>query len=128
MIPNLCFSPVVGRPFAMVISMVLVIIRMKVLPEKRIELLQTIALLIGSIRTEKGCKRCDFCQSMEDENNLWLIEQWDTLENLRSHLKSRRFRVLRGAMNLLKEPHEMIFHTFFDPAGNGGGLMDLAGL
>ena len=101
---------------------------MKVLPEKRIELSQTIALLIGSIRTEKGCERCDFCRSAEDENNLWLLEQWDTLENLRSHLKSRRFRVLRGAMNLLKEPHEMIFHTVFDPAGNGGDLMDLAGL
>src|SRR4030042_4668534 len=42
MIPNLCFSPVVGSPFAMVIFMVLVIIRMKVLAEKRKELAQMI--------------------------------------------------------------------------------------
>ena len=97
--------------------MILVIIRMKVLSEKRIELLQTIALLIGSIRTEKGCKRCDFCQSIEDENELCLLEEWDTQENLKSHLKSGRFRVLRGAMNLLREPYEMMFHTVFHPAG-----------
>jgi quinol monooxygenase YgiN len=99
--------------------MILVIIRMKVLSEKRMELSQTIALLIVSIRTEKGCQRCDFCQSTEDENELWLLEEWDTQENLKNHLKSGRFRVLRGAMNLLKEPYEMMFHTVFHPAGMG---------
>ena len=97
--------------------MILVIIRMKVLSKKRMELLQTISSLIGSIRTEKGCKRCDFCQSMEDENRLFLLEEWDTQENLKTYLKSGRFRVLRGAMNLLKEPYEMTFHTVSHPAG-----------
>ena len=97
--------------------MVLVIIRMKVLSGKRMELSQTIASLIGSIRTEKGCKGCDFCQSMEDEDQLFLLEKWDTQENIRIHLKSGRFRVLRGAMTLLKEPCEMMFHTVFHPAG-----------
>jgi len=97
--------------------MILVIIRMKVLSEKRLELSQTIASLVVSIRTEKGCLRCDFCQSTEDENKLWLLEEWDTQENLKSHLKSGRFRVLRGSMNLLKEPYEMKYHTVFHPAG-----------
>ena len=105
------FFPVVGNPFAITVFMILVIIRMEVPSEKRMELSQTIASLIGSIRTEKGCKRCDFCQSMEDEKKLWLLEEWDTQENLKSYLKSGHFRVLRGAMNLLKEPYEMVFHT-----------------
>ncbi len=100
--------------------MILVILRMKVLSEKRMELSQTIASLIGSIRKEKGCRRCDFCQSIEDENRLFLLEEWDTQENLNSYLKSGRFRVLRGAMNLLKEPYEMMFHTVFHPAGMEG--------
>ena len=91
--------------------MILVIMRMKVLAEKRKELSQTIASLIGLLRTERGCQRCDFCQSMEDENELCLLEEWDTRENLNSHLKSERFRVLRGAMSLLQEPYEMMFHT-----------------
>ena len=97
--------------------MILVIIRMKVLSEKRMELSQTIASLIVSIRTEKGCQRCDFCQSMEDEDELCLLEEWDTQKNLKSHLKSERFRVLRGAMNLLKEPYELRFHTVSHPVG-----------
>ncbi len=95
----------------------LVIIRMKVLPEKCLELSQTIVLLTGSIRMEKGCKRCDFCKGMEDENRLFLLEEWDTQKNLRAYLKSERFKVLRGTMNLLQEPYEMIFHTVFHPAG-----------
>jgi len=97
--------------------MILVIMRMKVLSEKRLELSDTIASLSGSIRMEKGCRRCDFCQSIEDENRLFLLEEWDTQENLMTHLKSEHFRVLRGAMNLLKEPYEIMFHTVFQPAG-----------
>ena len=99
------------------ICMILVKIRMKVLSEKRMELSQAIVSLIGSIRLEKGCQRCDFCQSIEDENRLFLLEEWDTQENLMTHLKSEHFRVFRGAMNLLKEPYERIFHTVFHPAG-----------
>jgi len=97
--------------------MIPVIIRMKVLPEKRMELSQTVALLIVSIRTEKGCNRCDFCQSVEDENRLFLLEEWDTQENLMSHLKSGHFGTVRGAMNLMKEPYEMMFYTVFHPEG-----------
>ena len=97
--------------------MILVVIRMKVLSEKRMELSQAIASLIGSIRTEKGCKRCDFCQDVEDENRLFLLEEWDSQENIKSYVKSGRFRVLRGAMNLLEDPYEMMFHRAFDPQG-----------
>ena len=97
--------------------MILVIIRMNVLSEKRMELSQTIGSLSGSIRMEKGCNRCDFCQSIEDKNRLFLLEEWDTQENLMTHLKSEHFRVLRGAMNLLKEPYEIMFHTVFHPEG-----------
>jgi len=119
MISNSSLSPVVGRLFAATTGMILVIIRMKVLGGKRKELSQTIASLIGSIRTEKGCQRCDFFQSMEDENELCLLEEWDPQENLMIHLKSGRFKVLRGAMNLLQAPYEMILHNVIHPAGMG---------
>ncbi len=99
------------------ICMILLIIRMKVPAEKHKELSQTIASLAGLIRAEEGCRRCDFCQNMEDENQLCLLEEWETQGNLKEHLKSGRFKVLRGAMNLLQEPCEMIFHTVFHPAG-----------
>jgi quinol monooxygenase YgiN len=99
--------------------MILVIIRMKVFPEKRMELSQTIASLSGSITMEKGCDRCDFFQSIEDENRLFLLEEWDTEENLKKHLRSKHYKVLRGAMNLLNEPCEMMFYGVIQPEGMG---------
>ena len=84
---------------------------MKVLAEKRKELTQTILSLIGCLRTEKGCLRCDFYQSLENENELCILEEWDSRKNLTSHMKSERFHVVRGAMSLLQEPYEMIVHT-----------------
>ena len=86
--------------------MILFILRMKVIAEKRKELSQTIASLIGSLRTEKGCRRCNFYRGMEDENELCILEEWDTRKNLNSHLNSEHFRVLRGAKSLLQEPYE----------------------
>jgi len=90
---------------------------MKVLSEKRMELSQTISSLSGSIRMEEGCRRCDFCRSIADENRLFLLEEWNSKEHLWAHLKSDNFKVLRGAMNLLKEPYEMTFHTVIHPEG-----------
>jgi quinol monooxygenase YgiN len=89
---------------------------MKVLSEKRRELSQTIASLSGSIRMEKGCRRCDFCRSIEDENRLFLLEEWDTQKNLLTHLKSEYFRGSGGAMNLLQEPFERMFYIVFHSA------------
>jgi quinol monooxygenase YgiN len=97
--------------------MTLVITRMNVLAEKRMELSQTITSLSSSIRMEEGCRRCDFCQSIEDENRLFLLEEWNSQENLMTHLKSDHFRVFRGAMTLLREPYEMMFHSVFNPPG-----------
>jgi quinol monooxygenase YgiN len=111
MIPTYSSFHVLAGNLQLGFGMILDIIRMKALAEKRKELSQTIALLIRSIRAEKGCLRCDFYQSMEDENELCIFEEWDTRGDLNRHLKSEGFRVFRGAMSLLQEPYEMVFHT-----------------
>ena len=89
---------------------------MKVIADKRRELSQALTSLCCSIREEEGCRRCDFYRSMQDENRLFILQEWDTRKNLMSHMDSDHFRVLRGAMSLLKEPYEMRFHTIIHPA------------
>jgi len=84
---------------------------MNVFAEKRKELSQTIVLLIDTVRKEKGCLSCDFYQSLEDENRLCIHQKWDSKGSFDNHLKSDHFKVLSGAMNLLKEPREIIFYT-----------------
>lgn len=84
--------------------MIMIIITMKVPAEKHKELSQTVASLLDTINTEKGCRRCDFFQAIEDESMLCLLEEWDSPSNFDNHLKSECFKVLRGAMNLLDKP------------------------
>ena len=91
--------------------MIIVITNMNVLPEKRRELTQTITSLSDFIRAEKGCVYCDFCQSIDNENRLFLLEEWDTQENLKAHLKSKNFSVLSGAINFLAQPYKRTSHT-----------------
>jgi quinol monooxygenase YgiN len=91
--------------------MIFTTIRMKVLPEKRKELFQALTSLIKSIRPQKGCRRCDFCISAEDENEFCLFGEWENREALDSHLRSELFKVLLGAMSLLKSPHEISLYT-----------------
>jgi len=86
--------------------MILAVTRMKVISEKRMELSQTIASLSAFIRQQCGCRRCELCQSIDDENWLFLLEEWDNEEDMTTHLNSDHFRVIRGAMNLLQEPYE----------------------
>jgi len=97
--------------------MIVIFIRMTVLPEKHLELSQTVTSLSSTIRIEKGCQRCDFCQSIEDENRLFLLEEWDTKGHLKDYLKSDNFNVFRGAMNLLREPYEMMVLNVDQKAG-----------
>lgn len=96
--------------------MVLVIIHMRVVPEKRKELSQTLNSLLNSVRTEKGCGSCDFFHDMEDENVFCLLIEWDTRINYENHRRSECFKVLRGAMNLLDGPGEIISFSIEHPA------------
>jgi quinol monooxygenase YgiN len=101
----------------LVIAMNRVNIKMKVLPEKRKEFMQTINLLLDPIRAESGCHSCEFCQSATDENELCLLESWDSQESFEGHRNSSVFKVLQGAMTLLKEPVEMTIATVLQTTG-----------
>jgi quinol monooxygenase YgiN len=95
-------------------------IRMMVSPGKRMELSQAITSLMGSIRAEKGCQCCNFYQSVEDENELCFLGEWDSREGLAGHLRSKDFKVLLGAMHLLRKPHEMNLYEVVNCPGKAG--------
>jgi quinol monooxygenase YgiN len=84
---------------------------MRVFPEKRKELFQALTSLVKSIRFQKGCRRCELCVSAEDENEFCLLGEWENRDDLDKHLGSEIFKVLLGAMSLLKNPHEMNLYT-----------------
>jgi len=97
--------------------MIIATIQLKVIPEKRSELLQTLRLMKEQIRKERGCKSCYFHQDVDNENIFSLIEEWKTQEELDSHLQTDMFGALIGAKSLLLEPPEISIRAVSYTAG-----------
>jgi len=91
--------------------MILLTIRMQAAPGKRKELLQAVTSLVRSVKKMDGCHRYDLCCNMEDDDELCLLGEWESQEDLDAHLGSELFKVLLGAMSLLKSPQEMKLFT-----------------
>jgi quinol monooxygenase YgiN len=97
--------------------MILVIMEMTVLPAKRKEFLQTVHVLIQSIRKEKGCIKCSACLDIKDENTFCMIQGWETQKELDRYLQSDLFEVLLGTKKFLSEPCEIKFYTVSSTTG-----------
>ncbi len=99
------FSKIIKWPR---IQLVIILIKMKVLPVKRRELLQTLSSIVEQVRNESGCRRAVFFQNVEDDNELLLIEEWSTQKDSDAHLDSDLFTILKGAGGLMSEPAEIV--------------------
>jgi len=91
--------------------MIVVRITMNVLPEKQLEITQTLLSLIEPTGKEAGCLNYAVFCDIEDKNRFSLLEEWETREDLDTHLMSSRFGVLLGTKTLLSEPLEIRIHT-----------------
>ena len=92
-------------------------IKIMVPPEKRKEVLQTFKAILGPIRREQGCISCNCYVDVEAENTLFFKEEWNTSENLGTHLRSAHFGILIGAMKLLIKEPDIRFDTIASTAG-----------
>ena len=94
--------------------MIIAIVKMKALPDKCLELQQTLLALIKPTRNEKGFLGHHVFRDIEHENNFTLIYQWVDRETLDKHLCSDRFAVLMGTRSLLIRPPKIIINTVSD--------------
>ncbi|MHB8845708.1 MAG: putative quinol monooxygenase [Nitrospirota bacterium] len=92
-------------------------IKMTVPVEKRKEVLQTIKAILGPIRREHGCISCNCYVDVENEQVLFIEEEWRSEEDLENHLRSDQFGVLNGAMGLLRVEPDIRFNTIASTAG-----------
>ena len=93
------------------VLMIIVRTTMNVLPEKQMEVMQTLLSLIETTGKEKGCIRYDAFCDISVKTALSLIEEWKTREDLDRHMRSQIFSVLLGTRSLLAKPLEMKIHT-----------------
>lgn len=87
--------------------MVIVIIKLNAMPEKCLELKQSLMALIEPTRKEKGCLSHNIFQDIENDNDFSLIQMWQTRDDLDDYLRSDLFTVLIGTRYLLGRPAEI---------------------
>jgi quinol monooxygenase YgiN len=97
--------------------MIAATIKMTLPPEKLKEVLQTLTSILGPIRREQGCISCNCYVDVETENIIFFREEWNTTEELYTHLRSGHFAVLIGAMKLLNKEPEFRFDSIASTAG-----------
>jgi quinol monooxygenase YgiN len=97
--------------------MIIVRISMNVIPEKQKELVQTLLSVMGSMESEEGCLSYTLFCTIEDNNRLNLLVEWQTRKNLDHHLRSKMFGVLLGTKSLLNEPHGIQIYTIHRSEG-----------
>ena len=69
-------------------------------PGRREEFLRRIVEggILAAIRAEEGCLRYDYYLSCQNEDEILLLEEWDTAEHQRVHMEQehmKRFRVIK---------------------------------
>jgi quinol monooxygenase YgiN len=97
--------------------MIIVRITMNVLPEKQLEVMQTLLSMIEPTGKEAGCLSYAVFCGIEDKSLFSLLEEWETRQDLDRHLKSHRFGVLLGTKTLLCEPPKIQIHTISQSEG-----------
>jgi len=91
--------------------MIAVRIVLDVLPEKQLEVMQTLFSLIKPVCKEHGCISYKVCCDIKDKNSFCLFEEWETREDLDNHIKTLRFKVMLGTKTLLRKPPEISIYT-----------------
>jgi len=91
--------------------MIVVRISLNVLPEKQLEVMQTLLSMIEPVGKETGCLNYAVFADIEDKCLFSLLAEWETREDVDRHIGSQRFGVLLGSRTLLCEPPQIRIHT-----------------
>jgi quinol monooxygenase YgiN len=83
----------------------------------RRKVIASLSPLIGSTRTQVGCRACDLLIDAEDPRRLVLWQEWDSQDQLARHLGSGDYRLVLAAMEMSQEAPQMHFDTV---AARGG--------
>ena len=65
--------------------------------------------VVGPCSAQRGCRGCRMLQDQEDPAAIWLLQEWDSLEDLKKHFRSEAFHWLLAAMDLSVSPPDLRF-------------------
>jgi len=97
--------------------MIVVRMTMSVLPEKRLEMLQTLLSMMEPFERETGCLSHSVFKDIRNENRFCILETWIDREDFDRHIATDRFGALLGAKVLLCKPLDIEIHRVTETEG-----------
>jgi quinol monooxygenase YgiN len=92
-------------------KMIIATVKLRGREEKRREILQTISGLGDQVRMIKGCFDVNSYQDINDQDTFYLVEEWQTQQDLDEYLHSKLFSALLGIRTILVEKPTVEFMT-----------------
>jgi quinol monooxygenase YgiN len=87
--------------------MIIVTLQLKTTPEKRWDVLKTIHALIGPTSVQSGCLHCAFYSDTRNDDEMILLEKWETYKDLERHIRTDEFRKIIATMEAVSLPPEI---------------------
>lgn len=97
--------------------MIVLRITLDVIPEKQLEVAQTLISMIEPSGKEAGCLSYSIFCDIEDKNRFSMLGEWETRGDLNQHFMSHRFGALLGTKSLLDNPMQIQIHTVSQSEG-----------
>ena len=91
--------------------MIVLRVTLDVLPEKQLELVQTLISMIEPAVKEEGCLSYTVFCDIEKRHRFSMLGEWKTREDLNHHFRSHRFGALLGTKSLLDTSMQIQIHT-----------------
>ena len=92
-------------------------LRVVLSPENREESLRFVRSLLGPTSAVPGCIHCGFYTDAQNESLLFYVEEWQTEEDLRRHIRSDDYRKFLALIDLSSEPPDLKFHRVSETLG-----------
>jgi quinol monooxygenase YgiN len=91
--------------------MVVLLASASIKPEERDRFLELVSAVAAPSRAEDGCDAYLICEDVERPNDFIFVEQWRSLNHLRSHFQTSHFGEFFGALpELVLAPPDVQIH------------------
>ena len=78
--------------------MIAVTVRIKVSHKRRQDFMNSARLILGPTRIKPGCISCRLYQDLDEPDAVFLVEEWESRENLDRHINSEQYRIVLSLM------------------------------
>ena len=97
--------------------MIILMLRLSFPPERTADAITTVNSMIGQISVEPGCKHFRVYSDTNNDDAIMLMEEWESMEALEQHIRSKDFRKILEVMELASRAPEISINTVSNSAG-----------